>query len=118
MKNTLARLEKFVEDLVLIFVSVFTIILAITALTILSTGAPASVEARAETISLIAQASFLAKAEYFAALLMPWIVIIAVLVIARELWLMRRRMEMRYYASIVRRPVRVKRATKTKKRKK
>lgn len=93
MRDSLERAEKFLEDLIVVILSIFVIILAVSALTVLSGEAPASVEARIETIGMITQMGFLAKAEYFAALLLPWVAMIIALLLVRELWLIRRRIE-------------------------
>lgn len=93
LRELLLRAEEIAEDVILILLSIFVIVLAVAALAVLSTQPPAGVAERAATIGVIASLGFLAKAEYFAALLLPWLLIIIGLLIGRELWLLRRRME-------------------------
>ncbi len=92
LRDVLTRAEEIAEDVILMLLSIFIIVLAVAALAVLSTQ-PAALGERAAMIGAIATLGFLAKAEYFAALLMPWMVIIIGLLIGRELWLLRRRME-------------------------
>lgn len=92
IQDWLATAEIFIEDLILVLLSIFLIILAISALVVLGGGAPVS-EERVTAISALMQASFLAKAEYFAMLILPWMLMIIGLLLARELWLLRRRIE-------------------------
>lgn len=93
LHEALTRLEEIVENTVLLLLSIFVIILAVAALAVLATQPPAGVTERAAVIGAIASLGFLARAEYFAALMLPWLLIIIGLLVARELWLLRRRME-------------------------
>ncbi len=88
IRDFLGSAEELVEDLILILLSVFVIILAISALAVLATQ-PAT-DRTAAIAQIIPQLSFLARAEYFAALMLPWVMMIIGLLIARELWMMRK----------------------------
>ena len=92
-QNWLYRAEEILEDVILAILSVFVIILAISAIAIMGTQTPAGLVERVGALEAIMQLGFLAKAEYIAALLTPWIAMIIGLLIARELWLSRRRLE-------------------------
>lgn len=100
LQTFLATAEEIVEDLILILLSIFVIILAVSALLVLSTPAP---QITTERIAAITQLNFLGKAEYFAALMLPWMLIIIGLLVAREMWLLRRRIESVYYEFVMRR---------------
>lgn len=93
LHEALTRLEDIVENTVLLLLSIFVIVLAVAALAVLATQPPAGIAERVAVIGAIASLGFLAKAEYFAALLLPWLVMIIGLLIAREMWLLRRRIE-------------------------
>lgn len=93
LHEALTRLEEIVENTVLLLLSIFVIVLAVVALAVLATQPPVGIAERAAVIGAIAGLGFLAKAEYFAALLLPWLLIIIGLLVARELWLLRRRLE-------------------------
>jgi hypothetical protein len=93
IQNWLARAEEIIEDVILAILSVFVIILAISAIAIMGTQTPVALAERVGALESIMQLGFLAKAEYIAALLTPWIAMIIGLLIARELWLSRRRLE-------------------------
>lgn len=88
IRDFLGSAEEIVEDLILILLSIFVIILAISALAVLATQ-PAT-DRTAVIAQIIPQLSFLARAEYFAALMLPWVLMIIGLLIARELWMMRK----------------------------
>jgi len=88
VRGFLGSAEEIVEDLILILLSVFVIILAISALAVLASQ-PTS-DRTAAIAQIIPQLSFLARAEYFAALMLPWVMMIIGLLIARELWMMRK----------------------------
>lgn len=88
VRGFLGSAEELVEDLILILLSIFVIILAISALAVLATQ-PAT-DRTAVIAQIIPQLSFLARAEYFAALMLPWVLMIIGLLIARELWMMRK----------------------------
>ena len=93
INRVLTRFEEIVEDTLLILLSIFVVILAVVALAVLATQPPAGLAERTATIGAIASLGFLAKAEYFAALMLPWLLIIIGLMVAREMWLLRRRVE-------------------------
>jgi hypothetical protein len=93
LHDALTRLEIIVENTVLLLLSIFVIILAVAALAVLATQPPAGIAERTAVIGAIASLGFLAKAEYFAALMLPWVAMIIGLLIAREMWMLRRRME-------------------------
>jgi hypothetical protein len=103
LRDWLARAEAIIEDVVLILLSIFVIVLAVAALSVLAMEVPPGVEARAALIAEIAQLGFLAKAEYFAMLLLPWLLIIIGLLIARELWLLRKRIESIHFEVVLHR---------------
>jgi|GEM_PF-4273001 len=88
IRGFLGSAEELVEDLILILLSIFVIILAISALAVLASQ-PSS-DRTAAIAQIIPQLSFLARAEYFAALMLPWVMMIIGLLIARELWMMRK----------------------------
>ncbi len=88
VRGFLGSAEELVEDLILILLSVFVIILAVAALAVLATQ-PSS-DRTAAIAQIIPQLSFLGKAEYFAALMLPWVLMIIGLLVARELWLIRK----------------------------
>lgn len=102
IRDFLGKAEEIVEDLVLILLSVFVIILAVAALMVLASEPPSLTE-RALVISGITQLGFLAKAEYFAALLLPWVGMIIGLLIAREVWLVRRAIQGLHLETVLRR---------------
>lgn len=102
VRNFLATAEEFVEDLILILLSIFVIILAVSALLTLATQAPDLTE-REQTIAGISQLGFLAKAEYFATLILPWVLMIIGLLLARELWLIRRSLQGIHFENIMKR---------------
>ncbi len=102
IRDFLGRAEEIVEDLILILLSVFVIILAVSALIVLA-SAPPSLTERELVISSITQLGFLAKAEYFAALLLPWVAMIIGLLVARELWLVRRAIQGVHLETVLRR---------------
>jgi purine-cytosine permease-like protein len=94
IKEFLERAEIFLEDFILVLLSIVVIILSISALLVLTTQIPAEVHERVETLkNLLPHLNFLAKAEYFASLILPWIVMIVGLLIFRELWMIRRALE-------------------------
>jgi len=93
LRDAITRLEEIAEDTLLLLLSIFVVILAVAALAVLATQPPAGLEQRAAVIGAIASLGFLAKAEYFAALMLPWLAMVIGLLIAREMWLLRRRME-------------------------
>ncbi|MBU5557848.1 MAG: hypothetical protein QW751_01540 [Candidatus Aenigmatarchaeota archaeon] len=93
LHEALTRLEEIIENTVLLLLSIFVIVLAIVALAVFATQPPAGLAERIAVIGAIASLGFLAKAEYFATLLLPWLLMIIGLLVARELWLLRRRIE-------------------------
>ncbi len=88
IRGFLGSAEEIVEDLILILLSIFVIILAISALAVFATQ-PTS-DRTAAIAQIIPQLSFLARAEYFAALMLPWVLMIIGLLVARELWMIRK----------------------------
>ncbi len=88
IRGFLGSAEEIVEDLILILLSIFVIILAVSALAVFATQ-PTS-DRTAVIAQIIPQLSFLAKAEYFAALMLPWVLMIIGLLVARELWMIRK----------------------------
>ena len=105
LRELTSKLEEIVEEVVLILLSIFVILLIVSALAVFSTQPPAGLSERVAVIGVIASMGFLAKAEYFAALLLPWFLMIIGLMIARELWLVRRRMEGIHFEFVMRRVV-------------
>ncbi len=101
IRDFLGSAEEIVEDLILILLSVFVIILAISALAVLATQ-PSS-DRTATIAQIIPQLSFLARAEYFAALMLPWVLMIIGLLIARELWMMRKSLQGVHFEVVMRR---------------
>lgn len=102
MRSFLRNAERIAEDLILILLSVFVIILAVSALMVLASEPPSLTE-KEMVIAGITKLGFLAKAEYFAALLLPWVAMIIGLLIARELWLVRRAIQGVHLETILRR---------------
>jgi uncharacterized membrane protein len=88
VRGFLGSAEELVEDLILVLLSIFVIILAVSALMVFATQ-PTS-DRTAVIAQIIPQLSFLARAEYFAALMLPWVLMIIGLMVARELWMMRK----------------------------
>lgn len=88
VRGFLGSAEELVEDLILILLSIFAIILAISALAVLATQP--TTDRTAAIAQIIPQLSFLGKAEYFAALMLPWVLMIIGLLVARELWMIRK----------------------------
>lgn len=88
VRGFLGSAEELVEDLILILLSIFVIILAISALAVLATQP--TTDRTAAIAQIIPQLSFLGRAEYFAALMLPWVLMIIGLLIARELWMIRK----------------------------
>lgn len=101
IRGFLGSAEELVEDLILILLSVFVIILAISALAVLATQ-PTS-DRTAAIAQIIPQLSFLARAEYFAALMLPWVLMIIGLLIAREIWMIRKSLQGVHFEIIMRR---------------
>ncbi len=94
VRKFLTTAEEFLEDLILILLSLVIVILSVSALAVLASGAPAEVSQRAEQLSqTLPQLTFLAKAEYFATLVFPWVLMLIGLLIFRELWFLRRAIE-------------------------
>ncbi|NOZ81874.1 MAG: hypothetical protein GXO63_01865 [Candidatus Micrarchaeota archaeon] len=85
-RDFLGRAEKFVEDFILVLLSLFLLVLSISALAVLSAEVP-SVDGEKVCLE---NSGFLTKAEYFAGLVAPWVGMIIGLLVARELWLIRR----------------------------
>lgn len=106
--------EKFLEDLILVLLSIFIIVLAISALAVLSSEAPSYVGERATTIAEITTLGFLAKAEYFATLMLPWMLILIGLLMAREVWVIRKRLEGIHFEVVLERMRRAREPIKTK----
>lgn len=90
IKSLMSTIELVIEDVMLVLVSIFVVVLAAVALLVLATPSP---ELTIERALAIAQLGFLGKAEYFAALLLPWMLILIGILVARELWFIRRRLE-------------------------
>lgn len=88
IRGFLGSAEEIVEDLILILLSVFVIILSVSALAVLATQ-PTS-DRTAMIAQIVPQLTFLGKAEYFAALMLPWVLMIIGLLVARELWMIRK----------------------------
>lgn len=101
IRDFLGSAEELIEDLILILLSIFVIILSVSALAVLATQ-PSS-DRTATIAQIIPQLSFLAKAEYFAALMLPWVLMIIGLLIARELWLIRKSLQGVHFEIIMRR---------------
>jgi len=102
VQKWVSQAEEFVEDVLMVLLSVFIIILAVSALAVFATQAPAeSIAMRAEAIQQVTSLTFLAKAEYFAALLLPWMVMLIGLMIAREIWMLRRRMDGIHFEMVI-----------------
>lgn len=94
IRKFLSTAEEFLEDLILILLSIVIIVLSLSALTVLATNIPAEVSQRTQIISeLLPQLTFLAKAEYFASLILPWVLMLIGILIFRELWFLRRAIE-------------------------
>jgi len=94
IKKFLFIAEEFVEDLILILLSIVIIVLSLSALTVLGTNIPVEVSERVEKIAeLLPYLTFLAKAEYFASLVFPWVIMLIGILLFRELWLLRRAIE-------------------------
>jgi purine-cytosine permease-like protein len=104
LREFLHTAEEIIEDLIVVLLSIFLIILSICALSVLATQIPADVSERAQVIAqLLPQLNFLAKAEYFASLVLPWVIMIIGLLVIRELWLMRRTLERMHLEKILER---------------
>lgn len=95
------RVEEIFEDTLLVLISLFAVILAVTALFVLGTQTAPGMADRVAILATITQLSFLAKAEYFATLMLPWVAMIIGLLIARELWMMRRRIEGIHFETVL-----------------
>lgn len=94
IRKFLSTAEEFLEDLILILLSIVIIVLSLSALTVLATNIPAEVSQRTQIISeLLPQLTFLTKAEYFASLILPWVLMLIGILIFRELWFLRRAIE-------------------------
>ncbi len=94
IRKFLEAAEEFIEDFILILLSITVIILSVSAITVLTTSIPSKVAQRTETImKLLPTLNFLAKMEYFAALVFPWVVMLIGLLLFRELWFLRRSIE-------------------------
>ena len=94
IRKFLSVAEEFIEDLILIFLSIVVIVLSLSALTVLATSIPAEVSERTQRIAeLLPHLTFLAKAEYFASLILPWVLMLIGILIFRELWFLRRAVE-------------------------
>ncbi len=94
VRKFLETAEEFIEDFVLILLSITVIILSVSAITVLTTSIPTEVAQRTETImKLLPTVNFLAKAEYFASLMFPWVAMLIGLLIFRELWFLRKAIE-------------------------
>lgn len=94
IRKFLTGAEEFIEDLILILLSIVIIVLSLAALSVLATSTPAEVSQRTQTLAnLLPQLSFLAKAEYFATLMLPWVLMLIGLLIFRELWFLRKAIE-------------------------
>ncbi len=70
---------------------------------VVGTQAPTGLPTQEAQITAIAGASFIAKAEFFIALMLPWMVVIIGLLVARELWLIRRRFESVHFEFVLQR---------------
>ncbi len=85
-RKFLGTAERFVEDVILIVLSLFVIFLSISALGVLSAA-----EGLGRTdVCELAGSGIVGKAEFFAQLVGPWVAMIVGLLIVRELWLIRR----------------------------
>ena len=94
VKRFMLLAEEFLEDFIIILLSIVIIILSLSALSVLAVEMPTEVSERAQAIAeLLPRLNFLAKAEYFAALLFPWVAMLIGLLVFRELWLLRRAIE-------------------------
>ena len=123
-RDVMARAEDIIEDTILAVLSIFVIVLAVVALSVFATQTPAGISERVAVIGAIASLGFLAKAEYFAALMLPWVLMIVGLLVAREMWMIRRRLEGIHFEAVmqrvgkmpVRMPARASRARKRRRR--
>ncbi len=96
----LGTAEKFIEDLILVLLSVFVIILSVSALLVLSTTPSAN---NNQLLSLISHLSFINRAQYFVALIVPWVLMIIGLLLARELWMIRRTLQSMHLENVLKR---------------
>ncbi len=91
------RAEAFVRDLLLTLFSIVVVVLAVIALIVLATQTPVDVTQRAANIALVRELNFLAKAQFFATLILPWTILIIGLLLVREIWMIRRRLDGIHY---------------------